>query len=520
MDDRAAHVPPVPAPVLGGGNPARCVECEEIELANVHDARPSQILPIPRMALAGFPEGRSPAALTRRRLLQFGAAGFASVYAPRVLGWESVWESAVADAAGSPPPKALVLLYLAGGQDGLNVIVPSSGTDYAAYVAKRPMIHRGQGPSTSGANALVGSTIVPGTGGNLAFANPLVSTAGGGDNGNATYGFDLLYGTTGGGGAGSDLALLPAVDYMPPNLSHFTSSDYWFAGDLNILATGWLGRYLDVYGSPTNPLQGISIGQSLSKALRPAAAPVCTISSLSSLGFRINPGYGGPGGAPSAVDPNAVIAQLAAAAATAGNTHLAHARQSYELATSVYTQTRTLGTPAFGTGYAPGNLGPQLQLAAFLLGAGLGTRVITIHWGSFDTHGNQLTQQDPQLKELSISLSAFLADLKARNIDDRVSVLMFSEFGRRVAENGSQGTDHGAGGLMMAAGTGVKGGFAAPFPGLASLDSNGDLMVPTDFRDVYAETISGWLGGDPAAILPKGTFSPITRYDGGSGLFN
>jgi hypothetical protein len=79
MDDRAAHVPPAPAPVLGGGNPARCVECEEIELANVHDARPSQILPIPRMALAGFPEGRSPAALTHRRLLQFGAAGFASV---------------------------------------------------------------------------------------------------------------------------------------------------------------------------------------------------------------------------------------------------------------------------------------------------------------------------------------------------------------------------------------------------------------------------------------------------------
>jgi uncharacterized protein (DUF1501 family) len=497
-------------PTLGQTNPARCVECEEIELANVHDARPSQILPIPRMALAGFPEGRSPHALTRRRLLQFGAAGFASVYAPRLLGWESVWESAVAEAAG-PPQRALVLLYLAGGHDGLNAIVPNSGGDYATYVNKRPAIHRGQGPSTAG---LVGSQVVKGSGGNLAFANPLVSTPGGGDNGNATHGFDVIYGD-GSGGAGSDLALLPAVDYTPPNLSHFTSSDYWFAGDLNILSTGWLGRYLDVYGSPTNPLQGISIGTSLSKAMRPAAAPVCTIASLGSLGFQLKGGNAG------GVDPNNVMVQLASASASAGNAHLAHVRQSYELATSVYTETKKLGAPTYGTGYYPNsNLSSQLQLAAFLLGSGFGTRVITIHWGSFDTHGNQIAQQDKQLKDLSVSLSAFLADLKARGIDDRVSVLMFSEFGRRVAENGSQGTDHGAGGLMMAAGTGVKGGFAAPFPGLSSLDQIGDLKVPTDFRDVYAETISQWLGGDPAAVLPKGSFSPITRYDGGTGLFH
>jgi uncharacterized protein (DUF1501 family) len=116
--------------------------------------------------------------------------------------------------------------------------------------------------------------------------------------------------------------------------------------------------------------------------------------------------------------------------------------------------------------------------------------VITIVWGSFDTHGQQLPHQDPQLKDLSISLSAFLADLKARGIDDRVSVLMFSEFGRRVAENASAGTDHGAGGLMMLAGTGVKGGFASPFPGLSTHDQVGDVLVPTDFRSVYQETIS------------------------------
>jgi uncharacterized protein (DUF1501 family) len=457
--------------------------------------------------------------------MQFGAAGFASVYAPRLLHWDSVWESAVAEAAGTPPPRTLVMLYLAGGQDGLNAIVPASSADYAIYTAKRPVLHRGMGPTTTGTGARVGSQPVPNTGGELAFANPLVSSAGGGDNGDATHGFDVIYGD-GLGGPLSNLALLPAADYTPPNLSHFTSSDYWFAGQLAHLSTGWLGRYLDLYGSPTNPLQGISIGTSLSKAMRTASAPVCTIASLSTLGFRLKPGYGSPGGDPTAVNPNTVMGQLGSIPASPANLQLAHTRQSYQLAIDVYNQTSSLGAPALGTGYpTTGTLSPQLQLAAFLIGANLGTRVITIHWGSFDTHGDQLSQQDHQLVELSRGLSAFLADLKTRGIDNRVSVLMFSEFGRRVLENGSQGTDHGAGGLMMLAGTGVNGGFAGQFPGLSNLDKTGDLMVPTDFRSVYAETLSSWFGADPTAILPgagAAGYPPltVTRGDGRSGLFH
>lgn len=494
---------------------SRCTTCEEIELANVHDARPSQVLPLPNAALSGFPEGRSPYELTRRRLLQFGVAGFASVYASKLLPWESVWESAVAEAAVNPS-NTLVMLYIGGGWDGLNVVVPNSSSDYATYAAKRPVIHRGQGPTTTGTGGRVGSQVVPGSGGELAFANPVVSSAGGGDNGDATHGFDVMYGT-GNGGPGSDLAVLPAVDYLPPNLSHFTSQDYWFAGELSMATTGWLGRYLDTYGSSSNPLQGISIGTSLSKALRTASAPVCTISSLQSTGFSVTNGYGSPGGDPSAVDPNGVISGLAGLAASGPS--LQNARRNYGLATTVHSDTTGL-VPVYGSGYpSTGSLSPQLKLAAFLLGANLGTRVITIHWGSFDTHGHEISQQDPQLIELSRALSAFLADLKTRGIDNRVSVLVFSEFGRRVAENGSQGTDHGAGGLMLLAGSPVKGGFASPFPGLSTLDQTGDLLVPTDFRSVYQETIAQWLGGDPAAVLPGGPFPGITRYDGGTGLF-
>ena len=104
-------------------------------------------------------------------------------------------------------------------------------------------------------------------------------------------------------------------------------------------------------------------------------------------------------------------------------------------------------------------------------------------------------------------------------MEQNVTTLVFSEFGRRVGENGSGGTDHGAGGLMMASGSGVKGGFAAPFPGLGTLDGNGDLLVPTDFRSVYQAVINEWLGGDPTAVLPGGSFPGITRYDGTTGLF-
>ncbi|MDX6642070.1 MAG: hypothetical protein QOD76_32 [Solirubrobacteraceae bacterium] len=496
----------------------RCIPCEELELARVHDTRPVQTLPVPAAALAGFPEGRSGAGVTRRRLLQYGVAGFASVYGPKMLGWESIWEAAAAEAL-APTNNVLVVLYLAGGNDGLNTIVPNAPADYNKYVQLRPAIHRGQGPTAGG---VVGSMPIPATGGNLAFANPVVSSAGGGDNGDANFGFDTLYGD-GLGGASSDLAILPAVDYMPPNLSHFESSDYWFSGALAQLSTGWLGRWLDAYGSHTNPLQAVSLDTALSKSIRTSSAPVCAISSFSALGFSMRPpsgGYGSPGGTPSAVDANTQIRNLAGVPAGAGNAHLARSRSTYSSAVDVFGSAGSLSGGAQGSGYPAGSqLAGKLKMAAQLLGANLGTRVVTIHWGSMDTHGGQISQQDPQLVQLSRCLGAFKADLQARGVEQKVATLVFSEFGRRVGENDSGGTDHGAGGLMLMSGSGVKGGYAAPFPGLGTLDDDGDVLVPTDFRSVYQAVINEWLGGDPAAVLPGGSFPGITRYDGTTGLF-
>jgi len=497
----------------------RCISCEEIELARVRDQAPSQTLPIPNAALAGFPEGRDSSALTRRRLLQYGLAGFAAVYAPRALGFESVWESAVAEGAVAPSNQ-LVVLYLAGGNDGLNALVPASNADYAAYQSARPVLSRGLGATAGGR---VGSQPLPGAAsGQLNLANVLVSSSGGGDNGSSQFGLDKLYGD-GTGGAGNKLALLPAVDFLPANLSHFESSDHWFAGTTSGLTTGWLGRWLDRNGSQSNPLQAISVDTALSKTIRTQQAPVCAIPSLSSLGFTMNPsgGYGLPGGGVNnALDANATLAGLAGVPAGAQNIHLSRSRATYGTAVDVYTKAKALGAVPANPNYPSSSLSTKLKLAAHMLGAGLGTRIVTVHWGSFDTHGSQLSGQDPQLQTLSLALGAFQADLQARGIDQNVATLVFSEFGRRVGENGSFGTDHGVGGLMMLSGTPVQGGWASTFPGLTGggIDGNGNLKATTDCRSVYQHVLSEWLGDDATAILGQ-SFPAVSRPDGFAGLF-
>jgi uncharacterized protein (DUF1501 family) len=500
--------------------PVRCIACEELELARVRDQAPSQTLPIPNAAMAGFPEGRGAGALTRRRLLQAGVAGFAAVYGPKLLGFESVWEAAVAEGAVSNANQ-LVVLYLAGGNDGLNTLVPIESNNYNNYKALRPTLYRGLGATALGR---VGSQPLTGAAsGQLGWANVGVSSSGGGDNGSSSFGFDKLYGP-GDGGAGSDLAVLPAVDYLPPNLSHFESSDYWFAGALQGMTTGWLGRWLDKSGSASNPLQAISIDTALSKSIRTQTAPVCAINSLSSLGFTMNPQGGANlpgGGVNNPLDANATLNGLGGVPVGANNLHLARSRTTYSTAVDVYTDANPGAHPFTpGSNYPAGSsLSTKLKLAAHLLGLGLGTRVVTIHWGSFDTHGSQLSSQDPQLQTLSLALGAFQADLAARGIAQNVTTLVFSEFGRRVAEN-SSGTDHGAGGLMMLAGQPVKGGWAADFPGTKNVDLlNGNLKVPTDFRAVYGQVLSEWLGEDPNAILGAGPWSLPARPDGQSGLF-
>ena len=279
----------------------RCIECEEIELARVRDVRAGQTLPIPYAAMDGFPAGRSPRDLTRRKLLQWGVAGFASVYAAKELAWDQVW-NAVAEAHDAPRQNALVLIYLAGGNDGLNVVMPNgysadstAAAQWAAYRTARPTIGR---DVVAGAKIKVTPLKGVGYAPNLAFANTTVSgldTAADTFNNDPKYGFDTLYGD---GLDNSNLAVMPAVDGLNYNLSHFDNSDIWFEAsyDLNN-KTGWLGRWIDRNGSDSNPLQAISIDTALAKEIRTLNKPVCAISSLPMAGFKLNSsGYGGANG--------------------------------------------------------------------------------------------------------------------------------------------------------------------------------------------------------------------------------
>ncbi len=175
---------------------------------------------------------------------------------------------------------------------------------------------------------------------------------------------------------------------------------------------------------------------------------------------------------------------------------------------------RTLHPTGSPAAYPNSFLSNRLRLAAQLLAAPLGTRVVTLDWGSFDTHGDQVSSMDPQLAVLGSALAAFQADLNARGIGDQVMTVVFSEFGRRVDSNDSGGTDHGAGGPMMVLGNRVKGGLASQPSDLNSLTDNGDLRVSTDFRHVYKAIFQEWFQTNPAYYLPDLPAGSINRFDG------
>jgi uncharacterized protein (DUF1501 family) len=150
--------------------------------------------------------------------------------------------------------------------------------------------------------------------------------------------------------------------------------------------------------------------------------------------------------------------------------------------------------------YPDDELGEALRVTASLVDARLGSRAISVELGGFDSHNNQRGQHDDRMRRLDAALTAFLDDLKGRTAGGEVLVLVFSEFGRRVQENGSRGTDHGTAGPMFVLGSQVKGGLYGKHASLTDLD-DGDLVHTTDFRSVYATAIDRWLGADAPKVL-------------------
>lgn len=413
---------------------------------------------------ASFADALALGPLTRRRLLA-GAGGLAIACAamPR-LGVRGVLEAAAAHAADDPNARILVSLYLDGGNDGLNTLVPLAEPRYAQLRSR-------VGIAPSATLAIAGQPF---------GWHPSLT------------GLKQLY------DAGK-VAVLPAVDYANPDQSHFNSQIFWRTGVAGPTRdrTGWLGRTIDAVGNTDNPLQAISVGWDLDPILLSRRAPVATVFDPGSFGFSI----------PDVWSDGAALAPYRGATSGARTPARRAAQRAYRGAIGVYDRLAPLRAEG-GTVAAPpipypsGGLGRGLRNLARMLGAGFGTRIATVRQGGYDTHDGQAGEHAQLLRTLGDSLRAWQADLDARGLSDRVLTLVWSEFGRRAEDNDSGGTDHGAGGCVLLVGNHAAGGIRTEFPGLSSLDEDGNLRVTTEFRTLYATLLESWLGIPAGRILP------------------
>jgi uncharacterized protein (DUF1501 family) len=412
--------------------------------------------------------------LSRRQVIGRGLGAGLAIYAAKAMPLVRMLEAATAEAAAAPAAPILVTVFLPGGCDLLDTIVPVS--QYGRYANLRPGL-KIDSPAALGSTGL--------------GVNPHLTE---GVNGGVKGLFDA-----------GKIGLLPGIDYANPDLSHFHSRHFWETGLITpVSATGWLGRWLDHAGSKDNPLQGISMDAALSPVLRSSSTPVAAVSSPDDAQFWIPDVWG------DAFDRTMEAwTQIAsnrpyspgAAAAYAG------ARQAGSVADILapYVKDSAGNDPlASSVAYPEGDLADRLKSLAGLLSLPLGIRAVTVESdGDFDTHDNQAGDLGDGLSKVSASLAAFQADLEARGIADRVLTLVWSEFGRRPQQNESGGTDHGAGGVAWVQGTRVRGGVLSEYPDLNKLDSEDNLAVTVDFRRVYASLLEQWLGTGADAVIPN-----------------
>ena len=421
---------------------------------------------------------------TRRDVLKgAGAVAGASFLSPLLFsGRAEAVDPATADR------RRLVVIDLFGGNDGLNTVVPMSGTIRDVYEKVRlttELATTTLRPLGAVQNGTVG----------LHASLPVVHD---------------LY-------AQGRVGIVQGVDYIPHNYSHFVSDDIWQSGRVNDTPdTGWVGRHLDRVGIGAGELRAVGIGGTkLPLALRGASTLGVQINTLSETQFTdggATAGYQGK--------RHAAFAGYDAEPAAIRDVYGDSCRAAYDLAIA-----------ATGvTAAAPGGLANQLLTARALLTANLGVEVVFITTGGYDTHDNQLTRQATLLTDLDRAIEAFLYGTRGgvpvttgtpatpigplpASLADKTMIMTFSEFGRRIGDNGT-GTDHGAAGPMFLIGP------QAPLPGSGAVKLNGGLhrdhpdlgtvALPkdnlgktTDVRSVYQSVLRHWLGeaGDPGFVV-------------------
>jgi uncharacterized protein (DUF1501 family) len=410
-------------------------------------------------------------ALTRREFVRGGVAAFTvSFAAPSFL-------SDLARAQGRSR-RNLVVLYLSGGNDALSTVIPYNDPQ---YYARRPTI------AIPASSVLQIGSDKAGTSLGL---HPRLT------------GLRTIF------NAGR-LALIQRTGYANSSRSHFEGTDIWSTGDpRSPQGNGWLGRYLDTLPSPVDPLIAWSTAGVIPRTLQASRVGVPSIPTVQGYAFA---------------SPNNTIAsevQFARESATrisshlpVDQPHLAFVNASSQAAFATLDRVAQVGSYSSSVTYPNNGFALALRTIAGAMVKGVGTKVFWVQTGGYDTHAAQNPNQangsyTNLMATLNDGLFAFYNDLVNQGLLGDTLLLQFSEFGRRINENGSQGTDHGAASVMMAMGGSVRGGIFGTAPNLRitpdnpTLENSGnDVHYETDFRSVYAKVIDSWLGGDSASVL-------------------
>jgi uncharacterized protein (DUF1501 family) len=385
------------------------------------------------------------------------------------LGKLGLFEEGIASAASAPAQPVLVSVFLPGGTDALSVLYPAVDSTYRKL---RPTLalDESAGPVFSEDTRLHWHPSL----------QPLATLHGEGK-----------------------VTVLPAVGYTHPDQSHFTSRHFWEVGATDVrLTSGWMGRYLDHVGNKDNPLQGLSLDYQLQPSLASLRVPVASLAAPDEYTFWA-PGVWGQVeermlealGTLGTQRSDPFLNQAARATAQSD-------RLRRQLAPFAANSDNGFGSPV---PYPQDDSGFPRQLAglAAMLASKLPLRCVAITApGEYDTHADQPRALADGLDITARTLLAFQRDLEARGLADRVLTLVWSEFGRRAEENGSDGTDHGAAGTGFVIGTRARGQMVGEFPGVENLDEDGNLRATSDFRGLYCSLLEQWLGEDAAAVIP------------------
>jgi len=295
------------------------------------------------------------------------------------------------------------------------------------------------------------------------------------------------------------VAIVEGVGYPDPTFSHFESIRIWETGDpTRRQVDGWLGRTLaSAYDSFGHPLTACACGATDAPgALRDLQATLTVINNQKSFGFTGGSEVEAAVGALYKGTPGIYGALFDTAIATATGTIA-----TLRTAGTQYQPAATYSDGAKLVYSSKNQLAQALQLAAELIVTGTGVKLLHVTLGGFDTHYTELNRHDDLMGYLDQAVSSFYQDLSAHGAADRVLVATWSEFGRRPKENASGGTDHGAAAPLILIGDPVRGGMYGQAPNLIDLDQTGNLKYTVDFRSVYQEILGGHLGADPKEIL-------------------